>query len=119
MATSIIKANTDYVIEQGTKNGWNYRKWKSGICEAWYSSGVINVTPTLWVTPLYYADRTLSIPSGIFTEIQHTDMSMKTSQWWNTGAWATSTTTISYRVIKPGAPATNLAFSVYVLGGWD
>lgn len=25
----------DYIVEQGTKNGWEYRKWNSGVAECW------------------------------------------------------------------------------------
>ena len=25
----------DFIVEQGTQNGWNYRMWNSGICEVW------------------------------------------------------------------------------------
>lgn len=30
----------DYVTEQGTENGWIYRKWNSGISECWYKEDV-------------------------------------------------------------------------------
>lgn len=25
----------DFIVEQGTKNGWTYRKWDSGVAECW------------------------------------------------------------------------------------
>ena len=28
----------DYVVEQGSGNGWKYRKWESGRLEQWYES---------------------------------------------------------------------------------
>lgn len=33
----------DYPVEQGTKNGWGYRKWNSGFAECWYSASVSGV----------------------------------------------------------------------------
>lgn len=32
---------TDYIVEQGTKSGWTYRKWGSGLAECW---GTFTVT---------------------------------------------------------------------------
>ena len=32
---SINGAELDYIVEQGTKNGWSYRKWSSGVAECW------------------------------------------------------------------------------------
>ena len=31
----IVGGKTDFVVEDGTANGWTYRKWNSGIAEAW------------------------------------------------------------------------------------
>ena len=33
----------DYPVEQGTKNGWYYRKWNSGFAECWYSASVSGI----------------------------------------------------------------------------
>jgi hypothetical protein len=57
----------DYIIEQGTKTGgWTYRKWKSGIVEAW-----VTLTKSLTVNQpegtLYYDSCNFDIPSGLFT----------------------------------------------------
>lgn len=30
-----IDQSADYIIEQGEKNGWGYRKWASGFAECW------------------------------------------------------------------------------------
>ena len=41
-----IKINNkeiDYIVEQGEKDGWTYRKWNSGIAEAWYSATVSGI----------------------------------------------------------------------------
>lgn len=43
----------DFVIEQGVKDDWNYRKWNSGIMECWRnSSGALGANST-WGTGLY------------------------------------------------------------------
>lgn len=40
MANGTISMSSDFVVEQGTQTlnssvVWTYRKWKSGVCEAW------------------------------------------------------------------------------------
>lgn len=54
MATSTIKSNADFVVEQGTSGIWTYRKWNSGIAECWgkrsstaASSGTTTVSQAL------------------------------------------------------------------------
>lgn len=41
-AVGNVRESSDFVIENGTINGWNYRKWKSGVCEVW---GLKNINP--------------------------------------------------------------------------
>lgn len=57
----------DYVVEQGTVSGWKYRKWKSGITEAW-KTDVVNKTITRAEGALYWADYNITIPSGLFSQ---------------------------------------------------
>lgn len=49
----------DYVIEQGTKNGWIYRKWKSGLCECWYGVSHTTTLNKAWGA-LYIGDTVMS-----------------------------------------------------------
>lgn len=37
--------SVDFIVEQGTDSGWTYRKWNSGIFEAWYK-GTLTVSCT-------------------------------------------------------------------------
>ena len=62
MATSTIKAEADYIVEQGTSDIWTYRKWNSGITECWgkrqstaASSGTTTVSQAL---PTFFINET-------------------------------------------------------------
>ena len=44
----------DYIVEQGEKNGWYYRKWNGGYCECWYS-GTVTVDITNNLDGIYYS----------------------------------------------------------------
>ena len=57
-----------YVVEQGTKNGWRYRKWSDGVAEAWAI-----ITKSLTVNQpegtLFYDSCSIDIPSGLFSTV--------------------------------------------------
>ena len=53
-----------YVIEKGTNNGWEYRKWSDYTYEAWKSKDFDNLTLTSQSAGTYYgADKTDTLPS--------------------------------------------------------
>ncbi len=38
----------DFVVEQGTKDGWTYRKWNSGLAECWKTLTHVTTVATSW-----------------------------------------------------------------------
>ena len=62
----------DYVTEQDTSGLWTYRKWDSGLCEAWGYFHYSNVAMTSAWGYGYYSNsvaRSHSLPSGMFTSV--------------------------------------------------
>ena len=59
----------DYVVEQGINGTWTYRKWNSGLYEAW---GTVSASfaMTTALSPFYYAIGTFDISSLGFTTIK-------------------------------------------------
>lgn len=60
----------DYIVEQGTENGWTYRKWASGKAEAWYElsyTGSLNNSNGGWYGSPSGGQSTPDFPSGLFT----------------------------------------------------
>lgn len=56
----------DYVIEQGSINGWNYRKWNSGKAEA-FREYTTNIAIQTQSGSIYRSGgNTLMIPSSVF-----------------------------------------------------
>ena len=56
----------DYVVEYGTSGNWVYRKWNTGVAEAW---AVItkSLKPALPEGNMYYDSCGFDIPSGVFS----------------------------------------------------
>ena len=60
----------DYVVGEGTSGKWTYRKWASGVAEAW---GMIPFKATKdgynWVNGIYSVPGDASLPSNVFTAV--------------------------------------------------
>lgn len=110
-------ADADYIIEQGTKTAsnytWYYRKFNSGKVETWALIGWTSAASTAWSSPIRYMDKTISIPSGIFsvtpTAIYAT---AKSNQYWVVGVVPSSTTAASIRLATVATG--NMATQVYI-----
>lgn len=81
----------DFVIEQGTSGNWSYRKYNSGIYEAWYTGTntfAIDGRFSAASPVLYYgAIQNLSLPFAV-TSIQYVDVKAFYSNW---GVWTAIT----------------------------
>ena len=59
----------DYIVEQGTSDGWAYRKWSSGTAECWLlESKTITGSPGSIIGNAYYISTTLTDFPAIFSE---------------------------------------------------
>lgn len=57
----------DYIVEQGTLNGWSYRKWISGVAECWGDVSVSNLSlKQSNPNGAYYGQKDYNFPSGVF-----------------------------------------------------
>lgn len=112
----------DFVMEQGTVSGWNYRKWSSGVVEAWYSP-TINVTTATPYGNGYYNGSilTANLPSGLFIMPPSLTVSCmpNNAQIYNINIAAIGTNNISYYISSfqsNGNTSMLLHFSAY--GFW-
>lgn len=68
-STFSTKPYVDYIIEEGQSGKWTYRKWSSGIAEAWGRVGTKEYAITRAYGSAYYTGDTFSLPSNIFVSI--------------------------------------------------
>lgn len=113
---SVSALFTDYIIEEGTQSSWEYRKWNSGKVEAWREITNSASAGSVWVSPLYYRDLTVSIPSGLFSSAPDVKATSTTNQWWVSYANATSATRLTYRLVKPVSSSQASGVSLYLYG---
>ena len=123
-----IVGNDDFVVEQGTKDGWYYRKWDSGIMECQKIVSVSTAIDKAWGT--MYVGSTLmarqSYPYA-FTGKPIETVSLTSSQ---NGVWMFAESsgngvngayqTAIYNVCRPSAvsSASYYYFSFHVTGRW-
>lgn len=68
-AELLADMGADYIVEQGTSNGWAYRKWSSGTAECWLlESKTITGSPGSIIGNAYYISTTLTDFPAIFSE---------------------------------------------------
>lgn len=121
---SIIDSRaTDFVVEHGVDPaGWNYRKWASGIAEAWKKGTINNVAITTSIgsgTVLYRSNAvSLGKPTAFtFKTITHNTTLASAS---NTYVWAgqnaTEVSSIIFAYTSNTVPT--LTLSVHYIGTW-
>ena len=67
----------DYVIDEGISGNWTYRKWNSGIAEAWLgpiSAGSVAMT-SLWGYGYYSTIKTYYLPTSLFISTPNLEVS--------------------------------------------
>ena len=118
LKTKFQEKSADWVVEQGTKGSWSYRKWYSGKIEAWtrWNVGTVAITTA---SPPYGGYRSgelaTTIPSGIFTSAPRA-VGIKT---YSQGGWltllrASSATSISaYMGCAQSMTITNQTIDIY------
>lgn len=67
MAVSTIQSKADYVVEKGTSGIWTYRKWASGIYDAWYIGSVNLLAGTAWGSGFYYHQSSSALTPPTFS----------------------------------------------------
>lgn len=116
----------DYVIEEGENNGWNYRKWASGIAECWcreygerdiiYDWGSIKTSGGNGLVTKTY-------PTGLFIDVPNCEYSFETTGY---NFWALAGSNLGTKDQTPqlqlarGTANNGTAYFVnwYAIGKW-
>ena len=81
--TYVDERTSDYIVDYGTTDGWKYRKWNSGVCEAWKTfTNVAFETKVSWGNGYLSSQNGsthqhwFSLPSGLMTsgDVAHIDL---------------------------------------------
>lgn len=114
----------DYVASQGTSGNWRYRKWNSGLSEAWYYAELGNIAfTTASATCVYtnssYVSKSVTIPSGVFSAIPTAVGNVYSNGYTVCNIASATKDVVVYRLWCPySTTASNCQVSIHVVGRW-
>lgn len=87
-----VVAPADYIVEKGTSNGWQYRKWNSGVAECWRDLSVSGKACSTAVGS-WYRTAPLSVGAYPFTFTAAPNLQIQFETFAGTGGlvWSTGT----------------------------
>ncbi len=87
-----VVAPADYIVEKGTSNGWQYRKWNSGVAECWRDLSVSGKACSTAVGS-WFRTASLSVGAYPFTFTAAPNLQMQFETFAGTGGlvWSTGT----------------------------
>lgn len=114
----------DYVVAQGTSGGLTYRKWNSGVSEAWYYEvlGEIPLTTSMisgvWSNSSYNG-RIVNFPNGLFIDIPTAVGNIYGSAYLNFQVASAINSKMVYRIWCPYSTTVSGGYvSIHVVGQW-
>lgn len=121
-----IATPSDYIVEQGTSGNFTYRKWISGLSEAWYYEQLGDVPLTTYqINGVYtnepYISRGVSLPSGLFVagEIPIATSNIYSNGYINCRVASCTSSTIVYRIWSSySTTASGCRVSIHITGRW-
>lgn len=117
----ITDEDADYIVEQGTDGIWTYRKWASGIAEAWRRTGSYSYVMTNTVGGNGYTSDYWTLPSGLFTSVTeaHVNRINGGNGLVSCSIYSMTTSRIDHYIWVTGATATiTMELSIEVKGTW-
>ena len=113
----------DYIVEQGTVSSWNYRKWSSGVIEAWHTPTISVATTTAYGSG-YYNGAVLSIdfPNGLFKykPLLNVTAHPANAQLYTVNVADVSVNRMSYYISSMQSnAATSMLLMISAYGFWD
>lgn len=116
------KSVEDFITEEGTVNGWNYRQWNRGIVECWTTINLNTAVATAYGNG-FYNGTTLSVnfPPGAFLAKPYTYMSVEPSnaQIYSINIGALSKNDLAYYISSmKSQTAASLQVNIYAFGFW-
>ena len=121
LAFLIEKDAEDYVAAQGYATGgtgsntWYYRKWKSGMEEAWGVCSADAVAGTAWASPLYHYNWNVTWPDMFTSAPTQCYIASRNGLWIPVGHGTPTKTGAYIYMMKPSSSAQALNVDIYLV----
>lgn len=113
-ASSRTSDMTDFVVEQGTSDIWNYRKWSNGTAECW---GVASATLTHYYSGggFYgYTTGQVAFPTGLFNAAPVVNVDGKIGGGFYLGTLIDSVSSTAFTAIAMSTASGSVACTFYI-----
>ena len=117
-----LKAHdVDYITKKAIYDGgtgnhtWYYRKWASGMEEAWGVCSANAVTGSVWANPIYYYNWTVTWPDMFTSAPTQCYITSRNDQWIPVGHGNPTKTGSYIRMMKPSSNAQPLVVDIYLV----
>ncbi|MBR4407272.1 MAG: hypothetical protein IKT27_03065 [Clostridia bacterium] len=110
----------DYIVEQGEKNGWYYRKWNGGFAECWYSGNVTVDVGANYLDGYYHSgSKSINYPFTMARVLYGSVDGGSTGNMNIVRVFNYTLTSISYIVLgQADVSSANVRLNIYVVGQW-
>lgn len=107
----------DFIIEQGISGIWTYRKWNSGMYEAWFTNLEVETTDYTASGSVFTSQKLYSFtaPFNTLSTCVGTASSSHTYSW---GAIWHSNQTINVKILAVSAGTSKGRVDLYITGTW-
>lgn len=110
---------TNTVSEEGTSGDWKYRKWSSGLAEAWGTLTASSATFTTTGSVYYRSLTSQSFPSGLFNAAPMVTATCEMSNVGGTTVQSVTSSTFTVNVLSAVSTARALTVYVHAVGTWQ
>lgn len=117
-----LKAHdVNYITKQANYEGgtgnhtWYFRKWASGMEEAWGVCTVSSITGSVWASPIYYYNLTVTWPDMFTSAPTQAYITGRNYQWTVVGHGTPTKTGMEMRLTKPVSTAQNITLDIYLV----
>ena len=108
----------DYIVEQGTSNGWTYQKYASGYADLWWRGTVTPTSYTAVGSMVCTNTISLSMPFGVTGNVVVTGTGDNLHILTNVD-WSYANKTVSFRMLRAASMTIgNQTVSLRVVGKW-
>lgn len=107
----------DFIVEQGTSGIWTYRKWNSGMYEAWFTDLEVEATDYTASGSVYVSQKlyTFTAPFITLNTCVGNASSLHTYSW---GAIWHFQQTINIKILAVSAGTSRGRVDLYITGTW-
>lgn len=117
-----LKAHdVNYITKQANYEGgtgnhtWYFRKWANGMEEAWGVCSASAVAGSVWASPIYYYNWTVTWPDMFTSAPTQAYITGRNYQWTVVGHGVPTKTGMEMRLTKPVSTAQNITLDIYLV----